>query len=165
MNAGREPICSSAAQCKGHDQIYDVPDGLVALSFDDGPLPAAKPLYAFLRENKQKVTHFFIGAYPRPILLRLANISAEQAQTFSPTPHYSPRHSIQTETILRSTLGPIRTWPSNPTSSSSPNSAGPCRSSMTPPADVSPDIGALPLESRITVCARSPRFVFYFPPT
>lgn len=62
MNAGREPICSSAAQCRGHDQIYDVPDGIAAISFDDGPLPASKQLHAFLRQQKQKVTHFYIGS-------------------------------------------------------------------------------------------------------
>lgn len=63
LSPGREPVCSSAAQCKGDDQIYDVPDGTVALSFDDGPLPASRELYKFLREHNQKVTHFFIGSY------------------------------------------------------------------------------------------------------
>ncbi|KAG8734819.1 hypothetical protein FRC10_011396 [Ceratobasidium sp. 414] len=61
MNPFREPICSSAAQCKSADQTYDVPDGLVALSFDDGPLPASKQLHAFCRQNNQRVTHFYIG--------------------------------------------------------------------------------------------------------
>ncbi|KAG9125692.1 hypothetical protein FRC07_006591 [Ceratobasidium sp. 392] len=55
-------ICSSAAQCKSPDQVYDVPDGLVALSFDDGPQPASKTLHEFCRQNNQKVTHFYIGA-------------------------------------------------------------------------------------------------------
>ncbi|KAG9101297.1 hypothetical protein FRC06_003216 [Ceratobasidium sp. 370] len=46
MNPFQEPICSSAAQCKNADQTYDVPDGLVALSFDDGPLPARSNILA-----------------------------------------------------------------------------------------------------------------------
>ncbi|KAF8751057.1 Polysaccharide deacetylase [Rhizoctonia solani] len=48
--------------CKDDTQIYDVPDGIVALSFDDGPYPASPVLYKFLRENNQKVTHFYIGS-------------------------------------------------------------------------------------------------------
>ncbi|QRW15891.1 chitin deacetylase [Rhizoctonia solani] len=39
MDPAKQPICSSSSQCKGDGQIYDVPDGIVALSFDDGPLP------------------------------------------------------------------------------------------------------------------------------
>lgn len=76
MNPAREPICSSAAQCRGHDQIYDVPDGIVAVSFDDGPLPAAMALQEFLRSQNQKVTHFYIGELrvvlvSRPFVKRL----------------------------------------------------------------------------------------------
>ncbi|CEL59394.1 hypothetical protein RSOLAG1IB_03327 [Rhizoctonia solani AG-1 IB] len=61
MDPAKQPICSSSAQCKGDGQIYDVPDGIVALSFDDGPLPPSKKLYEFLRANNQKATHFYIG--------------------------------------------------------------------------------------------------------
>lgn len=41
MNPEKQPICSSSSQCKGDGQIYDVPDGIVAISFDDGPLPVS----------------------------------------------------------------------------------------------------------------------------
>ncbi|GAB1524983.1 hypothetical protein RhiTH_008139 [Rhizoctonia solani] len=61
MDPAKQPICSSSSQCKGDGQIYDVPDGIVALSFDDGPLPPSKKLYEFLRQNNQKATHFYIG--------------------------------------------------------------------------------------------------------
>ncbi|KAF8607717.1 chitin deacetylase [Ceratobasidium sp. AG-I] len=61
MNPGKQPICSSSSQCTGDGQIYDVPDGIVAISFDDGPLPPAMKLQQFLRQNNQKVTHFYIG--------------------------------------------------------------------------------------------------------
>ncbi|KAG8743382.1 hypothetical protein FRC10_012186 [Ceratobasidium sp. 414] len=61
LNPGKNPICSSYAQCKGDGQIYDAPDGVVALSFDDGPLPPATALHQFLRSKNQKVTHFYIG--------------------------------------------------------------------------------------------------------
>ncbi|CAE6337422.1 unnamed protein product [Rhizoctonia solani] len=62
LDAGKAPICSSTVGCKDDTQIYDVPDGIVALSFDDGPYPASPVLYKFLRENNQKVTHFYIGS-------------------------------------------------------------------------------------------------------
>ncbi|KAG8722828.1 hypothetical protein FRC08_007776 [Ceratobasidium sp. 394] len=61
IDPGKDPICSSSDQCKGDGQIYDVPDGIVALSFDDGPLPPATALHTFLRSKNQKVTHFYIG--------------------------------------------------------------------------------------------------------
>lgn len=61
MNPGKQPVCSSSAQCRGDGQIYDVPDGIVAISFDDGPLPPAMKLHTFLRQQNQKVTHFYIG--------------------------------------------------------------------------------------------------------
>ncbi|CAE7123779.1 unnamed protein product [Rhizoctonia solani] len=62
LDGGKAPICSSTVGCKDSTQIYDVPDGIVAISFDDGPLPASRTLLKFLRDNNQKVTHFFIGA-------------------------------------------------------------------------------------------------------
>ncbi|QRW02099.1 chitin deacetylase [Ceratobasidium sp. AG-Ba] len=61
MDPAKQPICSSSSQCQGDGQIYDVPDGIVAISFDDGPLPPAMKLQQFLRQNNQKVTHFYIG--------------------------------------------------------------------------------------------------------
>ncbi|KAG9087934.1 hypothetical protein FS749_002546 [Ceratobasidium sp. UAMH 11750] len=64
MNPANQPICSGAAECKNGDQTYDLPDGLVALSFDDVPLPASKQLHAFCGENNQKETYFYIGTLP-----------------------------------------------------------------------------------------------------
>ncbi|KAG8689429.1 hypothetical protein FRC09_012427 [Ceratobasidium sp. 395] len=61
IDPAKEPICSSSSQCTGDGQIYDVPDGIVAISFDDGPLPPAMKLQEFLRSKNQKVTHFYIG--------------------------------------------------------------------------------------------------------
>ncbi|KAH7319548.1 hypothetical protein B0J17DRAFT_724077 [Rhizoctonia solani] len=62
LDGSKAPICSSSLGCKDDTQIYDVPDGIVAISFDDGPFPASRTLYKFLRDNNQKVTHFFIGS-------------------------------------------------------------------------------------------------------
>ncbi|CUA72086.1 hypothetical protein RSOLAG22IIIB_10059 [Rhizoctonia solani] len=62
LDGGKAPICSSTVGCKDDTQIYDVPDGIVAISFDDGPLPASTALHKFLRDNDQRVTHFYIGA-------------------------------------------------------------------------------------------------------
>ncbi|CAE6454721.1 unnamed protein product [Rhizoctonia solani] len=60
LNGGKAPICSSTVGCKDATQIYDVPDSVVAISFDNDPLPSSKTLLKFLREHNQKVTHFFI---------------------------------------------------------------------------------------------------------
>ncbi|KAF8597099.1 glycoside hydrolase/deacetylase, partial [Ceratobasidium sp. AG-I] len=105
MNPSREPICSSAAQCRGHDQIYDVPDGIVALSFDDGPLPAAMPLQAFLRQNNQKVTHFYIGgnilANPKIFMDAFENSGDDMAVHTWSHPHMSQ----QTNEMVLAELG------------------------------------------------------------
>ncbi|CAE6466181.1 unnamed protein product [Rhizoctonia solani] len=62
LDGSKAPICSSSVGCKDDTQVYDVPDGVVAISFDDGPLPASGPLLKFLRDHNQKVTHFFVGS-------------------------------------------------------------------------------------------------------
>ncbi|KAG9118500.1 hypothetical protein FRC07_006953, partial [Ceratobasidium sp. 392] len=49
-------------QCHSPDQVYDVPDGHVAISFDDGPAAGSKRLNEFLRQTNQRVTHFYIGS-------------------------------------------------------------------------------------------------------
>ncbi|KAI9513314.1 carbohydrate esterase family 4 protein [Russula earlei] len=64
--SGRYPVlpsqlCSNTYGCRIPGVIYDAPPGVWALSFDDGPLPPSDTLYAFLRQNGQKATHFFIG--------------------------------------------------------------------------------------------------------
>ncbi|CAE6473958.1 unnamed protein product [Rhizoctonia solani] len=61
MDPGKQPICSSSSQCRGDDQVYDMPDGLVGISFDDGPLPPSPTLYDFLKQNNVQATHFYIG--------------------------------------------------------------------------------------------------------
>ncbi|KDQ15392.1 carbohydrate esterase family 4 protein [Botryobasidium botryosum FD-172 SS1] len=60
-------ICSSTGQCRGDPtlEVWDAPDGKVAVSFDDGPLPTSGPLYDFLKQNNQHATHFFIGSNVR----------------------------------------------------------------------------------------------------
>lgn len=58
-------ICASAFQCRYTDgplpDIWDAPDGMLGVSFDDGPTPASPKLYDFLKSQNQKATHFFIG--------------------------------------------------------------------------------------------------------
>lgn len=61
MDPAKQPICSSSSQCRGDDQVYDMPDGLVGISFDDGPLPPSPVLYDFLKQNNVQATHFYIG--------------------------------------------------------------------------------------------------------
>ncbi|KAF9266360.1 glycoside hydrolase/deacetylase [Marasmius fiardii PR-910] len=54
-------ICSSTYQCRSQDDIYDGPDGIFAVSFDDGPLPPTTTLVNFLKSNNEIATHFMIG--------------------------------------------------------------------------------------------------------
>ncbi|CAL1700614.1 unnamed protein product [Somion occarium] len=56
-------VCSTTYKCRSDpDNIYDAPDGVMGISFDDGPLPSSSTkLYEFLQANKQRATHFFIG--------------------------------------------------------------------------------------------------------
>ncbi|KAI0081799.1 glycoside hydrolase/deacetylase [Panus rudis PR-1116 ss-1] len=63
---GQDPnsdvICSTTYKCrKNPDNIYDAPQGVIGISFDDGPLPTSDKLYQFLEANNQPATHFFIG--------------------------------------------------------------------------------------------------------
>ncbi|KAJ7063723.1 carbohydrate esterase family 4 protein [Mycena amicta] len=55
-------ICSGSAQCKIPGDIWDAPDGYLALSFDDGPTDASPGLSEFLLANNQTATHFMIGS-------------------------------------------------------------------------------------------------------
>ncbi|KAF8559108.1 carbohydrate esterase family 4 protein [Imleria badia] len=54
-------VCSSTYKCVTPGDIWDAPTGVLALSFDDGPLPASTALYDFLAKNNERATHFFIG--------------------------------------------------------------------------------------------------------
>ncbi|KAA1466515.1 glycoside hydrolase/deacetylase [Dentipellis sp. KUC8613] len=54
-------VCSTTVQCRPPGVIWDAPDGVLGLSFDDGPLPPSDGLYAFLRQQQLHATHFFIG--------------------------------------------------------------------------------------------------------
>ncbi|GJN87872.1 hypothetical protein Rhopal_000827-T1 [Rhodotorula paludigena] len=60
---GEHGVCSwSEVGCYGPDDISAAPDGMWGLNFDDGPLPPAVPLYAFLEQNNQSATHFLMGS-------------------------------------------------------------------------------------------------------
>ncbi|KAI0347541.1 glycoside hydrolase/deacetylase [Trametopsis cervina] len=54
-------ICSTTYKCRKNNDTWDAPDGIVGISFDDGPLPTSDVLYDFLKANDVKATHFFIG--------------------------------------------------------------------------------------------------------
>ncbi|KAH9977700.1 hypothetical protein BGW80DRAFT_1283797 [Lactifluus volemus] len=57
-----DQVCSATYKCKIEGDIWDAPDGVIGVSFDDGPLPVSvNRLYDFCRTNNQKVTHFVIG--------------------------------------------------------------------------------------------------------
>ncbi|KAI0068746.1 glycoside hydrolase/deacetylase [Artomyces pyxidatus] len=63
--AGYDPmspqVCSATYKCRLPGDIWDAPEGVIGIGFDDGPLPPSDRLYSFLQQNKIKATHFFIG--------------------------------------------------------------------------------------------------------
>ncbi|KAG8906059.1 hypothetical protein FRB99_007716 [Tulasnella sp. 403] len=61
VDATSPTVCNSASDCRAEGDIWDAPDGILGVSFDDGPTPASPRLYDFLKANNQKATHFFIG--------------------------------------------------------------------------------------------------------
>ncbi|KAG9005329.1 hypothetical protein FRB94_001620 [Tulasnella sp. JGI-2019a] len=54
-------ICNAAAQCVAPGDIWNAPDGMLGVSFDDGPTQYSSTLYTFLKSQNQIATHFFIG--------------------------------------------------------------------------------------------------------
>ncbi|KAF9247048.1 carbohydrate esterase family 4 protein [Melanogaster broomeanus] len=54
-------VCSSTFGCYAPTDVLNAPNGTIALSFDDGPLPPSNNLYDFLAQNNEHATHFFIG--------------------------------------------------------------------------------------------------------
>jgi peptidoglycan/xylan/chitin deacetylase (PgdA/CDA1 family) len=57
-------ICSSYANCHAEGDIWDLPDGQLGLTFDDGPVTladASPRLYDFIKQNNLRATHFMIG--------------------------------------------------------------------------------------------------------
>ncbi|KAJ7063728.1 carbohydrate esterase family 4 protein, partial [Mycena amicta] len=55
-------VCSATYKCRIPGDIWDAPDGYLALSFDDGPTASSDDLLDFLAANKQAATHFMIGS-------------------------------------------------------------------------------------------------------
>ncbi|EJU00871.1 glycoside hydrolase/deacetylase [Dacryopinax primogenitus] len=63
---GQDPtgteVCSFTYQCNVTTDIVNPPEGVIALTFDDGPIPGpSDTLYSFLYNNSQHATHFMIG--------------------------------------------------------------------------------------------------------
>lgn len=59
-----DTICSFTYECVDDEDLHNPPDGVFALSFDDGPAPSSPPLLDFLEQNNasSKATHFMIGS-------------------------------------------------------------------------------------------------------
>ncbi|KAJ6556017.1 hypothetical protein B0H19DRAFT_1151791 [Mycena capillaripes] len=54
-------ICSSYVMCRAPEDHFNVPDGTLALNFDDGPTEFTGQLLDFLKTNNEIATHFVIG--------------------------------------------------------------------------------------------------------
>jgi len=61
LNPNGAEVCSGTYGCRIAGQIWDAPQGVMGIAFDDGPLPPSDQLYAFLRQNQIRATHFYIG--------------------------------------------------------------------------------------------------------
>ncbi|KAI0278828.1 hypothetical protein BGY98DRAFT_1077813 [Russula aff. rugulosa BPL654] len=61
INAAGPSVCSNSYGCRNPGDIYDAPEGVIGIGFDDGPLPPSGTLYAFLKQNEIRATHFYIG--------------------------------------------------------------------------------------------------------
>ncbi|KAF8505849.1 chitin deacetylase [Russula emetica] len=57
----RSGVCSTSYGCRNPGDIFDAPEGVMAIGFDDGPLPPSDSLNAFLQQNQIRATHFYIG--------------------------------------------------------------------------------------------------------
>ncbi|KAI0254781.1 hypothetical protein BJV78DRAFT_1370340 [Lactifluus subvellereus] len=60
-NPNSPQVCSATYKCRIQGDVWDAPQGVIGISFDDGPLPPSDRLYNFLQMNNVKATHFFIG--------------------------------------------------------------------------------------------------------
>ncbi|KAJ7753528.1 carbohydrate esterase family 4 protein [Mycena metata] len=54
-------VCSSFVRCRAPEDHFNVPDGTLALNFDDGPTEFTGQLLDFLKTNNEVATHFVIG--------------------------------------------------------------------------------------------------------
>ncbi|KAI9447952.1 carbohydrate esterase family 4 protein [Lactarius indigo] len=61
LNPSSPQVCSATYGCRIAGQVWDAPQGVIGISFDDGPLPPSDTLYAFLHQNQVRATHFYIG--------------------------------------------------------------------------------------------------------
>jgi chitin deacetylase len=60
---GKDPntVCSFTYECHAPSDIFDGPDGVIGLNFDDGPTQFSGELYDFIEANNISATHFMIG--------------------------------------------------------------------------------------------------------
>ncbi|KAF9651150.1 glycoside hydrolase/deacetylase [Thelephora ganbajun] len=61
VNPGSPEICSASVGCRSPYDIWDAPNGVLGISFDDGPSSGSAMLYDFLKQSKAPSTHFMIG--------------------------------------------------------------------------------------------------------
>lgn len=57
---GKE-VCSATYKCRNPGDLWDAPDGVFGVTFDDGPLPTSDALYTYLKAEHIPATHFMIG--------------------------------------------------------------------------------------------------------
>ncbi|KAJ9118098.1 hypothetical protein QFC22_003997 [Naganishia vaughanmartiniae] len=63
VNPSVEPVCSFPSGCNKASDFYNAPDGVLALSFDDGPTAATTNLTNFIKKNHISASHNMIGSH------------------------------------------------------------------------------------------------------
>ncbi|KAJ9126212.1 hypothetical protein QFC24_001935 [Naganishia onofrii] len=63
VNPSVEPVCSFPNGCNKASDFYNAPDGVLALSFDDGPTAATTNLTNFIKKNQISASHNMIGSH------------------------------------------------------------------------------------------------------
>ncbi|KIY65688.1 carbohydrate esterase family 4 protein [Cylindrobasidium torrendii FP15055 ss-10] len=56
-----EEVCSATYKCRADGDIWDAPEGIMGLGFDDGPWLGTEKLAGFLDEQNERATHYVIG--------------------------------------------------------------------------------------------------------
>ncbi|KIY71454.1 carbohydrate esterase family 4 protein [Cylindrobasidium torrendii FP15055 ss-10] len=65
MDPNGPEICSATYKCRTDREIWDAPDGVLGISFDDGPYEGTEMLLEYIGANHVPTTHFLIGSYIR----------------------------------------------------------------------------------------------------
>lgn len=115
METAAEEPTEKSIQTEVGDRIYSLPEGYVALTFDDGPTPYTEQIVDTLREYEAVATFFFIGEhvvgyrdaveYAAAKDMGLGNHSWSHANLRNLSPGELKREIIETNDLIHSIAG------------------------------------------------------------